>query len=409
MSNPPETSNMGTVTLKPAQETRVVAGHPWIFAGQIAKVSPNVEDGDWIQVRDARRRFLGCGFINRKASLQVRILSPVKGPFQNSLLENKLRAALQFRQRWMPEASSYRWVHSEADGLSGLIVDRYEDTLVMSLSSLGLDQRRDQIVKALQKVTPGLRIHERSDQTFRRNEGLEPRTGWLAGDPAETLEARWNGLIFQTPSEAGHKTGLYLDQQRNHLRMAELLPAGKILDAFTFLGGFALHAAKHGSHAQQRKILGLDQSEEAIRQAHHHLKLNGLEGRCDFQQANVFDWLKEQSRSQEQQGKWDAVILDPPSFTRSRSSLPEALRGYKELHLRSLKLLRPGGLLSTFSCSHHVDRESFLQSILAAAADARMDLKLVEGFQQSPDHPMVPAIPESEYLKGFCFEVYPRA
>ncbi|MGE3312811.1 MAG: class I SAM-dependent rRNA methyltransferase, partial [Limisphaerales bacterium] len=273
----------------------------------------------------------------------------------------------------------------------------------------GMDQRKPLITAILQRLLSPRAILERNDMGSRKFEGLPEAQGVLAGELPESeqgaIPVLMNGLRFEANLRAGHKTGLYLDQQVNHERVAGLARGARVLDAFSFLGGFALHAARAGAVS----VVGIDQNEDAIGVARRLAEINGVADRCVFEVANAFDWLRSPSTAgaasgETTPGAFDLVILDPPSFTRNRASVPDALRGYKEIHLRGLKLLRPGGVLATFCCSHHVDAAMFDAVIQEAARDARCLLRRVAVYQQSPDHPVLPAIPESEYLKGFAFE-----
>jgi 23S rRNA (cytosine1962-C5)-methyltransferase len=236
---------------------------------------------------------------------------------------------------------------------------------------------------------------------------MEDANGILAGELNAPFPAKLNGLRFGVDAQSGHKTGLYLDQQINYQRVAEVIaktPGAQVLDCFSFVGGFALHAARTSA----AHVHGVDQSAEATAAASRNAAANGLAEKCSFETANVFDWLKAQTVAQPHEKlvpRFDAIILDPPSFTRNRAAVPDALRGYKEIHLRALKLLKPGGTLATFCCSHHVNAVMFQDVILAAAYDARRILRRVATFSQSLDHPIIPSIPETEYLKGFAFEV----
>jgi 23S rRNA (cytosine1962-C5)-methyltransferase len=319
--------------------------------------------------------------------------------------EKRISAAMAVRKRHLPGASSYRVVNAEGDFLGGLIVDRYEDVLVLQTSSLGMDQRKDTIVGVLQKLLSPRAILERNEMASRKFEGLPEANGLLAGALDKEVQVRLNGLTFATDLRLGHKTGLYLDQQVNYQRVAQLVKAGdQVLDCFSFLGGFALHAARAGA----AHVHGLDQSAEAVAAAARNATTNSLAEHCSFEAANVFDWLKAQTLTPPHEKlipKFDFIVLDPPSFTRNRASVPDALRGYKEIHLRALKLLRPGGTLATFCCSHHVDAPTFMDVILSASFDARRILRRVAIYGQSPDHPVIPMIPETEYLKGFAFEL----
>ena len=275
---------------------------------------------------------------------------------------------------------------------------------MVQLSSLGMDQRKEMIVSVLQELFSPRAIVERGDMASRKFEGLAEGNGVLAGELSGPVTVNLNGLKFETDLAAGHKTGLYLDQQRNYERVAELAKGAHVLDCFSFVGGFGLHAARTGA----AHVHLLDQSAEAIATAKRNAEMNGLAEACSFEAANVFDWLKAQTKTGPNEKlvpKFDLVVLDPPSFTRNRASVPDALRGYKEIHLRALKLLKPGGTLATFCCSHHVDAALFQDTVLSAAFDARRILRRVAAYTQSPDHPIIPMIPETEYLKGFAFEV----
>jgi 23S rRNA (cytosine1962-C5)-methyltransferase len=393
------------VLLRPGEADRVVAGHPWVYSGSVLRLTAPAADGDVVAVKDARQRFLGIGLYNSKSKINVRMLSPERVELDAAFFQQRIRAALAVRQRHLPGASSFRVVNAESDFLSGLIVDKYEDVLVLQTSSLGMDQRRHLVLKVLQEVFSPRAIVERNEMASRKFEGLPDANGLLSGQLEGEVMVTLNGLQFATDLRAGHKTGLYLDQQVNYRRVAELVrPGDQVLDCFTFLGGFALHAARAGAG----QVHGLDQSAEAISAATGNAARNGLAGKCSFEAANVFDWLKAQTITPPHEKlipKFDCVVLDPPSFTRNRASIPDALRGYKEIHLRALKLLKPGGTLATFCCSHHIDRVTFQDVILSAAFDARRLLRRVAAYTQSPDHPVIPMIPETEYLKGFAFEL----
>lgn len=393
-----------TVFLKPGEADRIVAGHPWIYRRSIARTTQSPADGALVQVKDHKRRFLGTGLYNSQSKINVRVLSPDRVEVDEAFFAERIRTALAVRQRWLPGASSFRGVNSESDFLSGLIVDKYEDVLVLQTSSLGMDQRKNLIVSALQNIFRPRAIIERNELASRKFEGLTDAQGVLSGELEGPVEIELNGLKFEVDLLGGHKTGLYLDQQQNYQRVAAYAKDARVLDCFSFLGGFGLHAAKAGaSH-----VLMLDQSEGAVAAATRNADLNGLAERCSFEATNVFDWLKLHTKAREGQPPkpdHDLIVLDPPSFTRNRASVPDALRGYKEIHIRALRLLKPGGVLATFCCSHHVDARLFMDVILAAAFDARKILRQVDTFSQCADHPVLPAIPETSYLKGFAFEL----
>lgn len=397
-----------TVLLKRGEADRIVAGHPWIYHSSIDRLSAPADKGAVVQVKDHRNRFIGIGFYNPQSKINVRIVAHDRIPIDQAFFETRISAALKFRRAQMPDATSLRVVNAEADLLSGLIVDKYEDILVIQISALGMEVRKREIVAALQKLLRPTAIVERSDVASRKFEGLPEANGVLAGATDGKVKVNLNGLTFTTDLLAGHKTGLYLDQQQNYRIFADLLarvPAGQVLDCFSFLGGFALHAARAGA----AHVHGIDQSAEALAMARQNAGLNGFAAQCTFTEANVFDWLKGQMPAGPHERiipRFDVIVLDPPSFTRNRASVNDALRGYKEIHLRSLKLLKPGGMLFTYCCSHHIPAPLFQDAILSAAYDARRLLRRIAVFTQGPDHPIVPSIPETEYLKGFAFELF---
>ncbi len=450
--------SLPTVLLKPGEADRIVAGHPWIYHTEILRVtrpgggdasspasatgaSRLPADGALVQVKDHRQRLIGTGFFNSKSKINVRVLSPERVEVNEKFFEERIRAALAVRQKHLPEATSFRVVNAESDFLSGLIVDKYgwdetsdepalarqsvattaredhrragqaarptesgKDVLVVQISSLGMDQRKAQIVAVLQKIFSPRAIFERSDVASRKFEGLAEANEILAGKLEGPVSVNLNGLRFETDLVGGHKTGLYLDQQVNYQAVSQFARGAQVLDCFSFLGGFGLHAARAGA----AHVHLLDQSADAMAAATRNAAANGLAEICSFEVVNVFDWLKANTAVRPHERvipRFDLIVLDPPSFTRNRASVPDALRGYKEIHLRALKLLKPGGTLATFCCSHHVDTVTFMDVILSAAYDTRHVLRRVATYSQSPDHPVIPMIPETEYLKGFAFEL----
>ena len=395
-------SKLPEITLRRGEQDRIVAGHPWIYQSSIQKVE-TAADGDIVLVKDFRGKQLGVGFYNSKSRIAVRVLSPEPVEINQAFFERRILAALEVRRRRLPEATSFRVVNAESDFLSGLIVDKYEDVLVVQTSSLGMDRRKTELVEVLKNIFSPRAIIERNESASRKFEGLADSNGPLAGELPGRFPIKLNGLSFEVDVLDGHKTGLYLDQQVNYELVGRLAKGAHVLDCFSFLGGFALHCARAGA----ANVYGLDQSEEAVKAAGVNATANGLADRCSFATANVFDWLKERSHTGPHEKlipPYDLIILDPPSFTRTREAVPNALRGYKEIHVRAFKLLKPGGLLATFCCSHHVDATTFRDVILSAAYDTRSVLRQTAIFSQSPDHPIIPMIPETEYLKGFMFE-----
>lgn len=396
--------SLPTIILKPGEADRIVAGHPWVYHGSLLRVVEQPQDGQVVQVKDHRQRLLGIGFYNSKSKINVRVLSPERVLVDTHFFQQRIQAALALRRKHLPKASSFRVVNAESDFLSGLIIDKYEDVLVVQTSSLGMDQRKDMILQVLEQLFSPKAILERNEFSSRKFEGLPDANGLLKGELTGPVDVRLNDLTFQADLREGHKTGLYLDQQVNYHKVGQLASGARVLDCFSFVGGFGLHAASNdAAHVHM-----IDQSAEAVELAKQNAARNGQAERCTFETANVFDWLKAQTATSQNEKiipQWDLIILDPPSFTRNRASVPDALRGYKEIHLRALKLLKKGGTLATFCCSHHVDANLFQDTVLSAAYDARRVLRRTATYSQSPDHPIIPMIPETEYLKGFAYEV----
>lgn len=396
--------SLPTVLLKPGEADRIVAGHPWVYRASVLRLTHPARDGELVQVKDHRQRLLGVGFYNSQSKINVRVLAPDRITPNRAFFEERIRAALLIRAKHLPGAQSFRVVNAESDFLSGLIIDKYGDVLAIQISSLGMDQRKPVILEALNSIFSPKAIIERGDIGSRKFEGLPESGGILQGSIDAALEADLNGLRFQLDVQGGHKTGLYLDQQVNYRLVGAMAQGAQVLDCFSFMGGFGLHAAKAGA----AHVRMLDQSAEAIQLAKANADANGLTERCSFETTNVFDWLKAQTLTNAHEKivpRWDLIILDPPSFTRNRASVPDALRGYKEIHLRALKLAKVGGTIATFCCSHHVDAGLFQDTVLSAAYDARRILRRIATFTQSPDHPVIPMIPETEYLKGLAYEV----
>lgn len=396
--------SLPTILLKPGEADRIVAGHPWVYHGTGLRLTQPATDGQIVQVKDHRQRFLGIGFYNSKSKINVRVLSPERVEVDEKFFDERIRAALAVRQRYLPNATSFRVVNAESDFLSGLIVDKYEDVIVMQISALGMELRKDMIVAVLKKIFSPRAIVERSDVASRKFEGLAEANGIIFGELSGPVSVNLNGLKFETDILGGHKTGMYLDQQTSYQAVAQFAKNAQVLDCFSFLGGFGLHAARAGA----AHVHLLDQSADAVAASLRNADANGLRQQVTAEAINVFDWLKTNTAVQPHERvipRFDLIVLDPPSFTRNRASVPDALRGYKEIHLRALKLLKAGGTLVTFCCSHHVNSATFQDVILSAAFDTRRVLRRVATYSQSPDHPIIPMIPETEYLKGFAFEL----
>ncbi|MBL0045214.1 MAG: class I SAM-dependent rRNA methyltransferase [Flavobacteriales bacterium] len=377
---------------------RIRQGHPWVFDNQVLRFEGRPEAGGIVQVFDVKKGPLGQAYFNPKSKIRARMITKdLDEPIDAAFFKRKIEAAWSYRKR-MGNTDSCRVVFGEADGLPGLVVDKFTDVLVLQTMALGMDMRKDDIVQALHEVLKPRGIYERNDAPVREKEGLELRTGFI-GEPFETkLEIEENGLKLMVDVASGQKTGHFLDQRLNHAAMTRISHQARVLDCFTHTGGFALHAAKYGA----KEVLALDISEEAISAARANASLNGLEKRCVFKAANVFDFLADADK----RGMlWDVIVLDPPSFAKSRGAMDGATRGYKEINLRAMKCLPPGGFLVTCSCSQHMTPDLFRDMVMSAARDAYREVREVYCGTQPPDHPYHWAIPETLYLKCLVLQV----
>jgi 23S rRNA (cytosine1962-C5)-methyltransferase len=387
--------------LKTTGERRQQLGHPWVYDGEIARLEGTPADGDIVDCYSYKEAFLGRGYFNSRSKIRLRVLTrDPEATADEVLLRQHLARALARRQQLYPEATSLRLVHAEGDGLPGLTVDRYEDVLVMQCAALGMDRRQELLVRLLREFTGIERLYLRNDLNTRRNDGLELHSGFV-GDPfPTTVLMREHNLVFEVDIAQGHKTGFYLDQMDNHQLLRTFVPpGGTVLDAFCYSGAFAVHAAAAGA----AMVLGLDSSAAALTMAQRNADLNSVSKVCRFEEGNVFDRLRQLADSNQQ---FDVVALDPPSFTHRREAIPKALSGYKEINLRALKLLRPGGILLTFTCSYYVDRARFEGMLQEAAGDAKRQLIVRQRLSQAAHHPELLAIPETSYLKGLAVEVW---
>jgi len=376
-----------------APRARIFHGHEWVYATEIKKTFGNPQPGDVITLKDFRDRPLGSAIYNPESQIVARRFSRRKQDLDLDFFKRRITMALDVRQRAGVDEKLCRIVWSESDGLPGLIVDRYFNHFSVQTLTLAMDQRKELIRDALVEIFAPQSIILRNDSPSRKAEGMEPCIELLYGENPGSFQVEANGLKFEVDLLDGQKTGLYLDQLQSHAEVAALAKGKRVLDCFTNQGGFALACAKAGA----AKVTAIDVSASACAAARKNAELNGLE--IEVLEHNVFDFLKHAAP------EYDLIILDPPSFTRNKKTLMDAMRGYKEIHLRSLKLLEKGGILSTFCCSHHASRELFLDNLVDASVDAKKSLRLVREHGQRPDHPILISIPETGYLKGFTVEV----
>ncbi len=386
-------------------DPRLERGHPWVFASQIARVDADVQAGEAVEVRDARGASLGWGFYSPTSRIAVRRLT--SGPDRRSferLVRDRIAEARDLRRKACPDATCLRLVSSDADRLPGLVVDAYGDRIVVQLLTAGMDRAKTEILAALDEALAPRVVVERSDASVRALEGLPVVRRIVRGTEDDArFEVDVDGVRFAVDLTSGHKGGLYLDQRENHRRVARHARGARVLDAFCYHGGFALHCAAAGAAS----VRAVEITDAAAQVAAANVERNGLGSVVTVEAANAFDVLRAEGRAHAKDGRppYDLVILDPPSFTRSRASVDAAARGYKEIHVRACHLLGPGGRLATFCCSHHVGRDAFERIVIDAAADAHRTLRRADVYGQPPDHPVLPAIPETEYLKGFLYEV----
>ncbi|HBV86929.1 class I SAM-dependent rRNA methyltransferase [Desulfosporosinus sp.] len=418
--------------LKKNRKKRLEQGHPWVFPGEIEKIEGNPQGGDVIHIVNHVGHFLAQGFYNPKSQLILRVLTYSEDDTINeSLFQKKIEEAWK-RRRWLvPNASSCRVVHGEADFLPGLIIDKYEDVLVVQILSLGIEVRRQWVYDAITKIFNPRGIYERSDVPVRRLEGLEEREGFVDKPFDTKVTVYENEIKILVDVAEGQKTGYFFDQRENRAALKPLMTgwgAGRgikvmenalpvdakgkeiknpfwdgaeVLDCFSHTGSFMLHACLYGA----KKVTCVDISEKAIEMAKGNALLNGFLHRTEFMAANAFDYLREQVKEKK---TWDVVILDPPAFTKNRQAIEGAVRGYKEINLQGMKLVRNGGILVTASCSYHLSSVRFLSMLQEAAADAHKVLRLIEFRRAGIDHPVLLGSEETDYLKFAVFEVFNR-
>lgn len=390
-----------TVQFKPRRDERAKAGHPWVFAGEILAKPGDEAKGAIVTVLDALGKFLGQGYCNPQSNILVRILSRVKGEvIDREWWKSRLAEAIALRAAYPVNSDAYRLVNAEADGVPALVVDRYGDYLSIQVLSLGIEVRLEEITELLVELVQPKGIFERSDVPVRRLEGLEPRTRVLWGEaPPTDLVISEGPYRLKIDLEHGQKTGFFLDQRPNRLQVGQLSAGKRVLNCFCYSGGFTMAAAVGGAS----EVVSVDISEEAIELGRANAELNGVADRCEWVVANAFDYLRELEKAKEQ---FDVVILDPPAFTKTKESIPGAVRGYKEINLRGIRLLKPGGLLVSSSCSHHIMATHFQEIIQSAAIDSGRRLRSLEMRGAGMDHPTLPAAPETQYLKCFYGTVH---
>ena len=401
--------NFPFVTITKKAEYSIKNGHPWVYDAEITNSTETIKNGELVDVFSQKGSYLGTGFYSVHSKIRVRILSDnANEKFEKSFFERRIKYAIEYRKTVMQDDfSCCRLIFGEADGLPGLTVDKFSDIIVTQVLSFGIDNIKDMIYEIvydeLTKIGVSVKgIYERNDVAIRELEGLSQYKGWYEKIPHQQetyTEICENGVFYKVDFENGQKTGFFLDQKYNRKEIARLAKGKKVLDCFTHTGSFALNAAFGGAE----HVTAVDVSATAIECAKANALRNGLSERMDFVTADVFDLLP--SLEKEKNNYYDFIILDPPAFTKSRKTVGNAERGYKEINYRALKLLPRGGYFATCSCSHFMKDELFVKMLKSAARDAGVSLKQIEARQQAPDHPILWNVPETDYLKFYIFQV----
>ena len=386
---------MAGIVVKP--RARILHGHDWVFSSEVLKVFGNPGDGDVISLKDGRDRLIGSAIYNSKSQIVARRFSRRRQDLDFDFFRRRIAQASEYRDRRNVDPKLRRIVWSESDGLPGVIIDRYGEEFVLQTLTLAMDLRKDLITDAIVELFGGVTIIERNDAPVRKAEGLEVRSSVLRGTPSQ-IAIEIEGITLELDLLHGQKTGFYLDQQHNYGIVARCARDRRVLDCFSNQGAFALVCARGGA----AEVIGVEESAENIAAAKRNAGRNEL--KAHWIEQDAFQFLRAAEKAQAQ---YDLIVLDPPSFTRTKIGLRGALRGYRELHMRAFRLLSKDGLLATFSCSHHISDAAFLETITGALVDARRSARRVRRFEQAPDHPILPTIPETEYLRGFLFEMLP--
>ncbi|MGQ9557287.1 MAG: class I SAM-dependent rRNA methyltransferase [Desulfurispora sp.] len=391
---------MATVVLARHRDQRVKQGHSWVYLTEISDMKGDIQPGDVVEVVDSAGRFIGRGYVNPASQIAVRILTRDKNePVDRHFFVRRIQQAVDYRRRVLEHSNACRLIFGEADFLPALIVDDFAGFLSLQTLALGMERFKSTVVDVLEEVCRPRGIYERNDASVRQLEGLPLVSGFIGPpfDPLVIIEE--NGLELEVDLAGGQKTGYFLDQRENRRVMFYLARGARVLDCFCHTGTFAVYAAAAGAVA----VTGIDISAAALEVARRNAARNRVAHLCHFQEENCFDALR---RLEREKAQFDLIILDPPAFTKSKSALPGAVRGYKEINLRAMRLLPAGGFLVTCSCSYHMSEDLFIQTIQEAARDCRRQLRLVELRRQAKDHPMLLAMPENHYLKCLVLQVF---
>jgi len=387
---------MAGIVVKP--RARIFHGHDWVYNSEVLKTFGDLQPGAVISLKDGRDRLLGSAIYNPRSQIIARRFSRRKQRLDLDFFLRRLSQAIDSRRKLGAYRNPGRVVWSESDGLPGVVIDRYGPYVVLQTLTLGMEQNKELIVAAVEKLLSPTSIIERNEAPIRKVEGLDLMTGVLRGEHPKPVELEVKGLRFEIDVLAGQKTGFYLDQIDNYETVAGFAGGLRVLDCFSNQGAFAIACARGGAAS----VSAVEISADLVQSISRNARRNGVNIAAYTE--NAFDFLAQCIHEKKQ---YDLIVLDPPSFAKSKESLASAWRGYKEIHLRALQLLAPEGFLATFSCSHHVSREMFLQMLVDASVDAKRHVRMLKQFSQPLDHPILPHIPETEYLKGFLFQILP--
>jgi len=386
---------MRTILLKKKEDRRIKRGHPWVFSNEVQALPADVVPGELVEVRDFAGGFIGRGYANPRSLITVRILTRTREEIDAAFLERRISRARDLRTG-LGFGESFRAVYSEGDGLPGLIVDKYADTLVVQSLTAGIDGMLEMVIAALREAYGPKAIVLRNDVAVRELEGLAQEKRVVLGDAESLVTIEESGIRYRVDVLEGQKTGFFFDQRENRLALRDLVRGRRTLDCFCYVGAWALAAARYGAS----EVIGIDSSEKAVALARSNAELNSLS--ATFETGDVFERLRELERRKERFG---CIILDPPAFVKSRAKVREALKGYKELNLRAMRILEPSGILVTCSCSHHIDQELFREMLIDAAWSAGRQARVLEMRSQSRDHPALLAARETQYLKCAILQI----
>jgi 23S rRNA (cytosine1962-C5)-methyltransferase len=380
-----------TIRVNSSAQRRLESGHQWVFSNEVLDKLPEYESGQLVTIANNNGRAIAEGYVNPHTLIAVRALAGPNVPIDERFFRERIIGADMWRRALYPEQQTYRVIHGEADGLSGLVVDRYADHLSVQVLTAGMEQLQPIWLPILEEHFTPRAIIARNDTAFRQYENLSEAVTVLSGSPADTVEVEEHGVRFLVDIRGGQKTGLFLDQKDNRRALSSFAKDATVLDTFCYVGGWGLAAAKAGAAS----VVGVDSSESALAAARENARVNGVDDRCSFERADVFDALREFSAEGRE---FDIVVVDPPAFAKRRSQIPQAKKGYRDVNIQALKLVKPGGILATCTCSHHISSDQFRNLVVQAGRAAGRTLRLIEARGAAADHPVLLSMRETEYL-----------